>query len=173
MENVKNPKRIEIIGNEIAVFIPYAGIFSHVDNEHCRFEPSDGSIRYPKTPETAERIWKTTPADFKLSPDFLAFVNVQESQSENAAATYCSVPPLVNLLLDEHPERCIAVSGFTDADEHFKCKVSHLDGVFNESDNSWRFSLATLSLLLVYFPAPDYQHSDILKKEFEPIECGF
>lgn len=173
MENVKNPKRIEIIGNEIAVFIPYADLVNHTDTEYCRFELSDKSIRYPKTAETAERIWKTTPADFYVSPEFLALVNVQESQTEKAAVTSCFVPPLVDLLLDERPERCIVISGFTDVDQHFSCKVSYLDGVYNELDNSWRFSLATLPLLFVYFPAPDYQHSDTLKREFEPIECGF
>lgn len=168
----KNPKRIEIIGNEIAIFTPYADRMSHADSKSCRFEPSNSSIRYPKTTGTAKKKLESLPADFDLSPEFSALVNVQESQPRNATAA-CSVPLLVDLLLDEHPERCIVVSGSTDADEHFKCKVSHLDGVFNDSDNTWRFSLATLPLLLVYFPAPDYKHSDTLKGEFEPIECGF
>lgn len=70
----KNPKRIEVIGNEIAVFVPYADRVSHTNNEHCRFEPLDGSIRYPKTPETAERIWETTPADYHLSDEFRLLV---------------------------------------------------------------------------------------------------
>jgi len=100
--------------------------------------------------------------------------NTRDSQPGNVAtAKDCYAPPLVDLLLSEHPDRCIVVSGFTNFDEYFKRKVSHLDGVFNELDNSWRFCLATLPLLLVYFPMPDYQHSDTLKREFEPIECGF
>jgi hypothetical protein len=81
--------------------------------------------------------------------------------------------PRVDLFRDEHPERCIVVSGFTDADEYFKCKVSHLDGVYCKSDNTWRFCLDTLPLLLAYFPSPDYTHSEALLNEFKPIQCGF
>lgn len=184
MENVKNPKRVEIIDNEIAIFAPSAHqaildqvIYHSNDQALSHYESHDQSLRFPKTAKNAETIWKILSADFTadfdLSPEFLTLGNVQESQNENAATASCYVPPRVDLLLDEHPERCIVVSGFTDADQYFSSKVSHLDGVFSESDNSWRFSLATLPLLLVYFPAPDYQHSDILKREFEPIECGF
>lgn len=184
MENVRNPKRVEIIDDEIAIFAPSAHqatldqvMYYSDDRALSRYEPHDQSLRFPKTAKNAETMWGILSADFTdefdLSPEFLALVNVQESHLEKAAAASCSVRLLVDLLLDEHPERCIVVSGFTDADQHFKCKVSHLDGVFNELDNSWRFCLATLPLLLVYFPAPDYQHSDTLKREFEPIECGF
>lgn len=97
----------------------------------------------------------------------------QYSEAFKKAVTFVTAPPRVDLLRDEHPDRCIVVSGFTDADEYFKCKVSHLDGVYNESDNTWRFCLDTLPLLLAYFPSPDYTHSETLLDEFKPIECGF
>lgn len=74
----KNPKRVEIIGNEIAVFIPYADranmhfvTFEFLDS---RFENSDNSIRFPKTAETAESIWENLPADYELSEDFRLLV---------------------------------------------------------------------------------------------------
>lgn len=185
MENVKNRKRVEIIDDEIAIFAPSAhqAIVDQVmyysnDQALSHYEPHDQSLRFPKTPKNAETIWEILSADFttefNLSFEFLALVNVQQSPLKKVEAAESGyVLPLVDLLLDEHPERCIVVSGFTDGDQDFFCKVSHLDGVFNELDNSWRFSLATLPLLLVYFPAPDYQHSDTLRREFEPIECGF
>jgi hypothetical protein len=99
--------------------------------------------------------------------------NYHYSEALKKAVTPAIAPPLVDLLRDEHPGRCIVISGFTDADQHFKCKVSHLDGVYNESDNTWRFCLNTLPLLLAYFPSPDYTHSEALLNEFKPIECGF
>jgi hypothetical protein len=99
--------------------------------------------------------------------------NYQYSEAFKKAVTPAIAPPRVDLFRDEHPERCIVVSGFTDADQHFKCKVSHLDGVYNEFDNTWRFCLDSLPLLLAYFPSPDYTHSEALLNEFKPIECGF
>lgn len=175
MENIKNPKKVEIIDDEIAIFAPSAdqAIYYSNDQALSRCEPHDQSLRFPKIAKNAETIWEILSADFDVSPEFLALANVQESQLEKVAITSCHARPLVDLLLNEHPDRCIVVSGFTDGDQHFSCKVSHLDGVYNESDNTWRFSLATLPLLLVYFSTPDYRHSDTLKREFEPIECGF
>jgi hypothetical protein len=119
---------------------------------------------------------------FPKVPPYMAGWDAVEDEDRNAhgasdafkqAVTPAIAPPQVDLLRDEHPERCIVVSGCTDADKYFKCKVSHLDGVYNEFDNTWRFCLDTLPLLLAYFPSPDYTHSEALFNEFKPIECGF
>ena len=99
--------------------------------------------------------------------------NYQYSEVFKKAVASAIAPPQVDLLRDEHPERCIVVTGFTNADEYFECKVSHLDGVYSEFDKTWRFCLDTLPLLLAYFPSPDYTHSEALLNEFKPIECGF
>lgn len=72
----KNPKRVEIIGNEIALFSQFYGDLTNLEFQlsGSRFESDDNSLRFPKTAETAETIWENLPADYELSEDFRLLV---------------------------------------------------------------------------------------------------
>lgn len=147
---------------QIAIYAPYDHIptMQAIINLKAHYVSDDRSWRLPVS--MLSKVVKAFPEE-----------NYQYSEAFKKAVTSVIAPPQVDLLRDEHPDHCIVVSGFTDADEYFKCKVSHLDGVYNESDNTWRFCLDTLPLLLAYFPSPDYTHSEALLNEFKPIQCGF
>lgn len=80
-EHYKNPKRVEIIGDEIAVFAPSAdqvnadqAIYYSNNQALSHYDPHDQSLRFPKTAETAETIWESLPADYELSDDFRLLV---------------------------------------------------------------------------------------------------
>lgn len=79
----KNPKRVEVIGDEIAIFSYSGGTKALCDiglsgsfyqSKESRFDLSDDSIRFPKTVENAETIWELLPADYELSDEFRLLV---------------------------------------------------------------------------------------------------
>jgi hypothetical protein len=164
------PKRVEIINNEIAIFTVYDG-WANLNFSvpgFRRIENSDSSLRFPTTVKTAQIIWENLPADYEFSDDFSLLVNELQQVKR------------IDLLLDEHPDRCVAVyypqnpSLTIDPEFFWFCdKVDKLGGLYEASDNSWRFSLTVIGLLAIEFSSPAYHHSERFLREFDPIDCGF
>lgn len=176
----KEPKRVEIIGNEIAIFahdvhqaIFHQTMYYSNNRALSRYKPHDQSLRFPKTVEIAETIWKVLAAgylldNYELSDDFKLLVNELQQVKR------------IDLLPDEHPDRCVAVyypqspSLTIDPEFHgFRDKVDKLGGVYETSDCSWRFPLTVIGLLAIEFSSPVYYHSERFLREFDPIDCGF
>lgn len=145
---------------QIAVYAPYDHIptMLAIVNLKAHFVSDDRSWRFP----------------LSLLPEVIeAFPEENYHYSEAFKKAAVRNKPRVDLILDEHPDRCIAVVGSSVDDVHFDRKVSDLGGIYNESDNTWRFSLKVVGLILCYFPSTDYSHSESLLDEFKPIQCGF
>ena len=164
-----DPKRVEIIGNEIAVFTTHEDQASmSFEVSSFRFEHLDNSWRFPKTVKTVATILENLPANYELSDDFRSLVNEFKQVKR------------IDLFPDEHPDRCGAAyypqnPSLTINPEFFwfREKVDRLGGVYKSFDCSWRFPLTVIGLLLIEFPSPAYQHSERFLREFDPIDCGF
>jgi hypothetical protein len=164
------PKRVEIINNEIAIFTVYDG-WANLNFSvpgFRRIENSDNSLRFPTTVKTAQIIWENLPANFEFSYDFRLLLNKFKQVKR------------IDLLPDEQPNHCVAVyypqNPTLAIDPEFfwfRDKVDKLGGVYEPSDNSWRFPLTVIGLLAIEFASPAYNHSERFLREFDPIDCGF
>ena|SRR4028119_544454 len=147
---------------QIAIYAPYDHIptMQAIVNLKAHYVSDDRSWRLPVS--MLSEVVEAFPEDnYHYTVAFLKATEVLKNK------------PQVDLILDEHPDRCIAVVGSSVDDVQFFRKVSDLGGVYNESDNTWRFSLKTVGLIVCYFPSSDYSHSEALLNEFKPIQCGF
>lgn len=169
----KSPQRVEIIDGEIAVFLPYPDRASiELATPKGRYNEADRSFRYWLSDALALNVLLS--GEIEKSPEFLELLASAAEQKD------ISQTKRIDLLPDEHPDRCVAVYFPSDPSKTvdpeffwFRDKVDRLGGVHEPSDNSWRFPLTVIGLLLIDFPAPAYHHSERFLKEFDPIDCGF
>lgn len=166
-------KKVKIIDNEIAIFAPDAHqatadqtIYESNNRALSRYEPHDQSLRFPKTAENAKTIWEILAADYEFSDNFRLLVNKFKQMKR------------IDLLFDEHPDRCVAVyypqsPSLAANPEFFWFREKVDSGVYEPFDNSWRFPLTVIRLLAIEFSSPAYQHSERFLREFDPIDCGF
>jgi hypothetical protein len=122
-------KRVEIIGNEIAIFAPDAHqatadqeIYESNNRALSRYEPHDQSLRFPKTTENAETIWEvlSADADYVFSDDFKSFCKARQRVEiiDGEIAVFLLYPDCASLRIQEPKGR------YNDADRSFRYSLS-------------------------------------------------
>lgn len=78
----------------------------------------------------------------------------------------------VDILLDAHPDEMVAIyasyKDFSTLEGILRLKAHYVS-----DDRSWRCSISVIDSVREAFPSPEYHHSEVFLKQFEPIDCGF